>query len=101
MFNYEQLLRLFYPVRSLTFLGIFCPVRLFHHVRLLIFGESPPRFMLFIYLSTSIWNFKSCPIFRIRPNQTHFSQRCGSTYLLSSDAPNQCATAGTPAFARQ
>ena len=50
---------------------------------------------------TSIWNFKYCPIFRIRLNQTHLGQCCGSTYLLSSDAPNQCATAGTPAFARQ
>ena len=36
---------------------------------------------------TSIWNFKYCPIFRIRLNQTHLGQCCGSTYLLSSDAP--------------
>ena len=42
----------FYPVRSLTFWRIFCPVQLFHHVRLLIFGEFPPQcdFMLFVYL---------------------------------------------------
>ena len=49
MFHYEQLLQLFYPVR----LENFCPLRLFHHVRLLIFGESPPLFdyfMLFVYL---------------------------------------------------
>ncbi len=38
---------------------------------------------------------------RIRRNKAHFSQCCGSTYLLSSDAPNHCGTAGTPAFARQ
>ena len=53
MFNYEQLLQLNYPVYSLTFWRIFCPVRLFHHVRLLILGESPPLcdyFILFVYL---------------------------------------------------
>ena len=42
-----------YAVCSLTVWRIFCPVGLFHHVRLLIFGESPPLcdyFMLFVYL---------------------------------------------------
>jgi hypothetical protein len=33
-------LRLFHSVRSWTFWRIYCPVRLFHHVRLLFFGES-------------------------------------------------------------
>ena len=67
MLNYEQLLRLSYPVHLLTFWRIFCPVPLFHHMRLLIFGESHPLcdyFMLLVYLivksiSTN-QNMKSC-----------------------------------------